>query len=177
MATCRSLLFFLVIAALALMLGAPSPAAAQQESPTLHRREAATVKDRAPAVTTGTSTLPPEVSGEYILGDNGEAVEIELEPRHLDGYLSLRGDRSSDKGTPLTYFFKTSTLQGVELGFVTERIHEAWYSFKGTIVRGQAESPDDQGYYMLEGTLTHHGAADEDEPRFVSLPMAGQKLP
>lgn len=186
MATCRTAIrmisaahrafFVLGFVAIALALP-PLLAAAQSENPTLHRRGAPAAKDHPPAVTTGTSTLPPDVSREYVLGDNGEAIEIELEPQHLDGYLSLRGDQTSDKGTPLTYFFTTSTLNGVEVGFVTERIHDAWYSFKGTIVRGKAESPDEQGYYMLEGTLTHHSAGGQDQPRFISLPSASQTIP
>lgn len=165
-------------AALLLLLFPVSRAAGQTSAPTLQRRDAQAVTDKAPAVTTGTSTLPPDVSGEYLLGDNGETIEIELEPKHLDGYVSILGDRTSDKGTPLTFFFKTSTLDGVEIGFTTHRIHETWYSFRGTIVRGAAQNPSAQGYYMLDGMLTSHDAVEQQEyARRVSLPLAAQSLP
>lgn len=154
---------------------------AQSGHPVLHHREAGQPSSAAseePAVTTGLSTLPSDVSGEYLLGDNGEVIEIDLQPKHLDGYISLRGDNSSDNGTPLTFFFKDSTLDGVEIAFTTHRIHETWYSFRGTIVRGATQDRSAQGYYKLDGTLTKHDVVGgTDHPRIVSLPMASQSVP
>jgi hypothetical protein len=50
-----------------------------------------------------------------------------------------------------------------------------WFSFEGTIVRGNAPSRAQQGYYLLEGRLVLHDVTSQtQQARNVSLPMARQ---
>jgi hypothetical protein len=102
-------------------------------------------------------------------------VDVELEPDRLSGYITRLGDRESDQGTPLTFFFATSRLSAQQLAFTTRQIHGVWFSFEGTIVRGSGRSRDQQGYYLLEGRLVLHDVDNRTEQaRMVSLPLAKQ---
>jgi hypothetical protein len=144
--------------------------------PVLHRREYNQVDDEFDLGTrsSGRTMLPLEASGEYALG-SGEKVDVELQSDRLSGFITRLGDRESDQGTPLTFFFATSRLSGQRLAFTTRQIHGVWFSFEGTIVRGPARSRDQQGYYLLEGRLVLHDVTSQTEQaRMVSLPMARQ---
>ena len=102
-------------------------------------------------------------------------VDVELQPDRLSGFITRLGDRESDEGTPLTFFFATSRLSGQRLAFTTRQVHGVWFSFEGTIVRGTARSRDEQGYYLLQGQLVMHDVASQtQQPRMVSLPLARQ---
>jgi hypothetical protein len=102
-------------------------------------------------------------------------VDVELQPDRLTGYITRLGDRASDEGTPLTFFFATSRLSGQRFSFTTRQVHGVWFSFEGTIVRGNARSRGEQGYYLLEGRLVMHDVFSRTEQaRNVSLPMARQ---
>jgi hypothetical protein len=123
---------------------------------------------------TGRTILPLEASGEYSMGSGG-TVDVELQPDRLSGFITRSGDRESDEGTPLTFFFATSRLAGQQLAFTTRQVHGLWFSFEGTIVRGSARSREQQGYYLLQGRLVMHDAASRTEQaRMVSLPLARQ---
>ena len=140
--------------------------------PVLHRRGYNQVEDEMDTRSSGRTVLPLEASGEYTLG-SGELVDVELQPDRLTGYITRLGDRESDEGTPLTFFFATSRLSGQRFSFTTRQVHGVWFSFEGTIVRGNARNRDQQGYYLLEGQLVLHDAASHtQQPRNVSLPMA-----
>ncbi|HVJ08912.1 MAG TPA: hypothetical protein VM554_11040 [Acidisarcina sp.] len=144
----------------------------------LHRR-ADKVDDSSTAPATearASSTLPQDASGEYLLGsDPGEVIQISLQERELGGYISKRGDADSDQGTPLTFFFTHTRIDGSRLGFTTHQIHGVWYSFEGTIERGAAKTHAEEGYYLLQGTLTKYNvAARTSERRTVSLKMTPQ---
>ena len=118
--------------------------------------------------------LPLEASGEYALGSGG-MVDVELQPDRLSGFITRLGDRESDEGTPLTFFFATSRLSGQRLAFTTRQVHGLWFSFDGTIVRGSARSRDQQGYYLLQGQMVMHDVASQtQQARMVSLPLARQ---
>jgi hypothetical protein len=156
---------------LALLALAPSLCA---QNPVLHRRSYSQADDEVDIGTrsTGRTVLPLEASGEYALG-SGEIVEVDLQPDRLSGFITRLGDRESDQGTPLTFFFATSRLSGQRLAFTTHQIHGVWFSFEGTIVRGGVRSRDQQGYYLLEGQLVLHDTANQTQQvRMVSLPMA-----
>lgn len=168
-----------VIALLALALTpcAPSPLWGQTNlapQPVLHRRGYNQLEDETDTRSSGRTILPLEASGEYTLG-SGEFVDVELQPDRLTGYITRLGDRESDEGTPLTFFFATSRLAGQRFSFTTRQVHGVWFSFEGTIVRGNARTRDQQGYYLLEGRLVLHDvAAQTEQARNVSLPMARQ---
>jgi hypothetical protein len=149
---------------------------AQTKAPELHRRGYNQADDDMDSGTrsSGRTILPAEASGEYTLG-SGEMVDVELQPDRLSGFITRLGDRESDEGTPLTFFFATSRLAPQQLAFTTKQIHGVWFSFEGTIVRGPARSRDQQGYYLLEGRLVLHDVAGKtDQARMVSLPLARQ---
>ena len=144
--------------------------------PVLHRRSQNQIEDEVDDNTrsTGRTILPVEASGEYQLG-SGEVVEIGLQPDYLSGFITRFGDRASDEGTPLTFFFATSRLAGQQLAFTTRQVHGVWFSFEGTIVRGSARGRDQPGYYLLQGRLVMHDAASQTEQaRMVSLPLSRQ---
>lgn len=169
-----------VIALLALVLPpcGPQPLRGQTKAPqpVLHRRSYNHDYDEVDTGTrsTGRTILPLEASGEYTLGSGGR-VDVELQPDRLSGFITRLGDRESDEGTPLTFFFATSRLSGQQLAFTTRQVHGVWFSFEGTIVRGPARSRDQQGYYLLEGKLVLHDVASQTEQaRMVSLPLARQ---
>ncbi len=162
---------------LALTQCVPSPLWGQTNiapMPVLHRRGYNQVEDVMDTRSSGRTLLPLEASGEYTLG-SGEFVDVELQPDRLTGYITRLGDRESDEGTPLTFFFTTSRLSGQRFSFTTRQVHGVWFSFEGTIVRGNARSRDQQGYYLLEGRLVLHDVSSQTEQaRMVSLPMARQ---
>ncbi len=168
-----------VIALLALALTpcAPPPLWGQANNapqPVLHRRGYNQVEDEMDTRSSGRTILPLEASGEYTLG-TGEFVDVELQPDRLTGYITRLGDRESDEGTPLTFFFATSRLSGQRFSFNTRQVHGVWFSFEGTIVRGNAPSRTQQGYYLLEGRLVLHDVASQtQQARNVSLPLARQ---
>jgi hypothetical protein len=161
---------------LALLAAAPLSAQIQTRDPVLHRRGYNQVDDDLDMGTrsSGRTMLPLEASGTYSLGSGGR-IDVELQPDRLSGFITRLGDRESDEGTPLTFFFATSRLAGQQLAFTTRQVHGVWFSFEGTIVRGPARSRDQQGYYLLEGRLVMHDAASQTEQvRMVSLPLARQ---
>src|SRR6201996_1622559 len=113
------------------LLAAVTSAAAQ--NPVLHRRAYNQADDGADIETrsTGRTILPLEASGEYTLGTN-EFVEVDLQPDRLSGFISRMGDRESDQGTPLTFFFATSRLAGQRLAFPTRPVHGLGLFFSAT---------------------------------------------
>ena len=144
--------------------------------PVLHRRSVNQDYDELDTDTrsSGRTLLPADASGEYSLGSGG-MVDVELQPDRLSGFITRLGDRESDEGTPLTFFFATSRLSGQQLAFTTRQVHGIWFSFEGTVVRGSARTRDQQGYYLLEGKLVLHDVASQTEQaRMVSLPLARQ---
>jgi hypothetical protein len=155
-----------------LAIAAIFPAHAQAPQPVLHRRGYSEVD--LGTRSTGRTTLPTDASGEYVLGSNA-TIDIELEPDRLSGFLARLGDRESDEGASLTFFFSTGHLSGQRLAFTTRQVHGVWFSFEGTIVRGSAQSRNQQGYYLLQGQLVMHDLASQTEQtRSVSLPLARQ---
>ena len=102
------------------------------------------------------SALPQDASGTYAFDHRNKSIEIDMHHGKLKGYISRLGDAETDKGTPLTYFFDHTSIQDDHLTFTTKIVHGLWYSFDGTIVRGDAAERDDEGYYVLTGQLLVH---------------------
>jgi hypothetical protein len=170
--------FRLMVLGVSLLLSLAEPRLiGQTPAPLLHRRADSEAVDAADSITIskGRTTLPPDVSGAYSLGEKGELVEIDLQPDRLTGYVSRLGDKLSDEGTPLTFFFASSSLNGRELSFTTRQVHGVWFSFTGTIVRGSTAMRSEDGYYRLEGRLVLHDSANgTEQEREVSLPQERQ---
>lgn len=96
-----------------------------------------------------------EYSGMYSFLKEGEFVQVTVEDDgRVTGFISRYGDGDSDKGTFLDQFFKSGKIEGNQLSFTTKVVHGAWFEFKGTIERGDAKTPGDEGYFLLKGSLT-----------------------
>jgi hypothetical protein len=165
-----SLLCLLIIAAIR-----SGPLSAQvMQSPVLHLRNE---PSRQPQIVTeihGRPVLPDEASGEYGFGQPGEVIQIILEPPgRLTGYISRFGNHESDQGTPLTFLFLRTSVAGEQIQFETNTVHGVWYSFRGSITRGTAETRSQEGYYRLSGLLEEHDlAAGSVQKRNLDLKLS-----
>jgi len=95
-----------------------------------------------------------DLSGMYEFLREGEFVQVTLEDGQVTGFVSRYGDSASDKGAFLDQFFSKAALDGNKLTFTTKPVHDLWYEFAGTIDRGTAKAPTDEGYRVLRGKLT-----------------------
>lgn len=127
-----------------------SAVAFAQTTPVLHSRRENPPETRARA-TRAISTIPADASGEYELDGKGSVIQITIEHGRLTGYVT-----KMDHQTALTLFFDRTTVDGNRLSFTTKTVHGLHYSFKGTIVRGNAQSRALNGFYRLAGDLTAH---------------------
>ena len=96
-----------------------------------------------------------EYTGAYTFLRDGEFVQITVEDGgRVSGFVSRYGDLESDKGAYLDHFFKSGKLEGTRLSFSTAIVHGVSFEFAGTIGRGGAPKPEEEGYYVIEGKLT-----------------------
>jgi hypothetical protein len=103
------------------------------------------------------STSAGNYSGMYTFLRDGEFVQITQEDKgKLTGFVSRYGDLESDRGAFLDQFFKQGALDGHNLSFTTDVVHGVWFQFQGTAGRGPGKTVNDEGYYVLKGTLTQH---------------------
>jgi hypothetical protein len=101
-------------------------------------------------------------SGMYMFLRDGEFVQITVEDDgRVTGFVSRYGDGESDRGVFLNQFFKEGKLDGTQLSFVTQVVHGVWFEFKGRVARGQGKTPQDEAYYLLEGTLIESRSLDK----------------
>ncbi|MBV9180752.1 MAG: hypothetical protein JO356_05515 [Acidobacteria bacterium] len=119
-----------------------------------------------------------DYSGMYSFVRDGEFLQITIEDNEaVTGFISRFGDTENDKGTFLDQFFKSGKLEGNKVSFTTEVIHGSWYKFEGAFARGRGKSPEEEGYYLLRGTLTrwsegadHKTASQQRQVEFSSFP-------
>lgn len=98
---------------------------------------------------------PQDISGLYSFVRSGETVQISVQPDgSVEGYISRMGDGESDRGQMLDMMFEKASLKGDHLEFRTKKVHGAWFEFKGRVGRGEAQSRDKEGYFVIRGTLT-----------------------
>lgn len=103
------------------------------------------------------STSAGNYSGMYTFLRDGEFVQITQEDKgKLSGFVSRYGELESDRGAFLDQFFKQGALDGHTLSFTTDVVHGVWFQFQGTADRGPGKTVNDEGYYILKGTLTQH---------------------
>lgn len=112
---------------------------------------------QAPAVQ---ASVPDEISGMYTFLREGEFVQITVENGKLSGFVSRYGERESDRDAFLDQFFSKATLAGNHIDFTTKPVHGTWYEFSGDVNRGDAKTPDKEGYWVIRGTLKQY---DQDE--------------
>ena len=162
--------------------------AQQTSTPSLHRRsemnQEQSEADASRAIDSAQepSSLSEDVWGSYQFDHSNDSVELDLDRNKLAGYITRLGDAETDSNTPLTFFFDRSSIDGGEISFQTRVVHGIWYSFHGTIVRGDGKVRADEGYYVLRGVLAvHHPESGRDksademierrEVRFKSMPQ------
>lgn len=110
-------------------------------------------------------TFGDEISGMYTFLREGEFVQITVEEGKLSGFVSRYGERDSDKDAFLDQFFSKASLDGKKISFTTKPVHGTWFEFAGQVSRGEAKTPDKEGYWVIHGTLKEF---DEDESKKVS---------
>lgn len=136
----------------------------QATDPALHHRNAPQPGQPAPGTPgskqKGASTLPETATGEYMLDETGSVIQITIDNGVLDGYISRVVEGQT---TALTYFFDRTSIDGNHLTFTTRPVHSIWYSFDGAIVRGEAVTPHETGFYRLKGTWVMHAEADKTQ--------------
>jgi len=120
-------------------------------------------KQSSPRVQTGRSG--DQISGMYTFLRDGEFVQVTVEDGRVSGFVSRFGERDSDRGVFLDQFFSKGALDGKKLTFTTKPIHGTWYEFAGVLGRGPAKTPDQEGYWTIQGTLKQ---LDLDDNKNVS---------
>ena len=142
---------FLYVLVLAFVLGEASSAAVATTLPGGQESQGS----QSPA----SSASAVDYSGMYTFLRDGEFVQVTVEEKgKLTGFVSRYGDLQSDRGAFLDQFFKQGSIDGQSLSFTTDTVHGVWFEFKGTAGRGPGKTVDDEGYYVLKGTLTQHSA-------------------
>lgn len=174
------------LALLSAVAACPEVPAQETSSSGLHQRDTTNpASSDEPENESGTdqvSTLPGDVSGAYHFTHFNDSIEIDIEGNKLSGYISQLGDSDTDKNTALTFFFSKTSIDGSQIAFETRVLHGIWYSFRGTIFRGEAKTREEDGYYVLHGILQEHHpqasdgkSADETiERRVVSFKSMGR---
>jgi hypothetical protein len=110
------------------------------------------------------SSLPDDVWGSYQFDHSNDSIELDLDRNKLSGYITQLGDAETDSNTAVTFFFDQSEIDGGAIRFQTRVVHGVWYSFRGTIVRGEGKTRADGGYYVLRGVLAmHHPESGRDK--------------
>lgn len=161
-------------------------AAQTANDPTLHKRSATQTQDQGLDTTGnqppvpqakqqgGWSSLPADASGEYELDSSGSMLQITIEDGKLSGYIT----RMLDEDSALTYFFTRASIHGSQISFATREVHGIWYSFDGAIVRGDARTNGEPGFYRLRGVWTLHDDAQKTESKSnVSFKSTPRDLP
>ena len=119
--------------------------------------QSAPSQDQAPPSTDASRPEGHAYSGMYSFLKDGEFVQITVEDGgRVSGFISRYGDGESDKGAFLDQFFKTGKLEGNNLSFTTDIVHGVAFEFKGSVQRGDGKTGQDEGYYVLKGTLTEN---------------------
>lgn len=104
----------------------------------------------------------PDYSGMYSFLKDGEFMQITLEDKgKVSGFISRYGDSGNDKGTFLDQFIKSGTSNGKQVSFTTDSVHGVTYTFEGSFDRGPGKKPQDEGYFVLRGTLTRTAGSSD----------------
>jgi len=90
----------------------------------------------------------------YTFLREGEFVQVTVEEEgKVSGFISRFGDSDTDKNEFLDQFFESGKLDSSHLTFTTKNVHGTWFTFDGTVGRGAGKKPEEEGYYMIRGTL------------------------
>jgi hypothetical protein len=114
----------------------------------------------------------PNYSGMYTFLREGEFVQLTVQDNaQVIGFVSRYKNAESDSF--LDHFFKSGKLEGDHLSFTTETVDGVSYEFKGAIDRGEGKTRNDEGYYVLKGTLmeTTTDAAKKSSSRSIEVAL------
>jgi hypothetical protein len=96
-----------------------------------------------------------DYSGMYSFLRDGEFVQITIEDSgKVTGFISRYGDSEAEKNTFVEQFFESGKLEANRLRFITKSLDGSSFQFAGTIERGPGKTSDDEGFYVVRGTLT-----------------------
>ena len=100
------------------------------------------------------SSPADDYSGMYTFLREGEFIQVTLEEAgRVNGFISRFGDSDTDKNEFLDQFFESGKLDSSHLTFTTKNVHGTWFTFDGTLGRGAGKKPEEEGYYVIRGTL------------------------
>ena len=95
-----------------------------------------------------------DYSGMYAFLREGEFIQVTIEDAgKVSGFISRFGDSDTDKNEFLDQFFESGKLDSNHLSFTTKNVHGTWFTFDGTLGRGAGKKPEEEGYYVIRGTL------------------------
>jgi hypothetical protein len=109
-----------------------------------------------PLLSAAPQTAPPatdDYSGMYTFLREGEFIQVTVEEGKVTGFISRFGDSDADKNEFLDQFFESGQLESGHLTFTTKNVHGSWFTFDGTLGRGAGKKPEEEGYYVIRGTL------------------------
>lgn len=121
------------------------------------------------------ATPADDYSGMYSFLQDGEFIQISVEEgNRVTGFISCFGD--ADKTSFIDYFFDKAELHDHDIRFSTRKMQGKWFELQGKISRGEGKTRDDEGYYVIKGTLTQHTsdgkpAAKESQVTLRSFPQ------
>jgi len=123
------------------------------------------------------ANAPVDYSGMYAFLQEGEFVQLTVEDQGIvTGLISRYGD-SADKHEFIEQFFKDAKLEGKNLTFTTKTLQNVWYEFQGTVERGDAQNPGDEGYYVLKGRLIRYATDTNKKTTSKSQDVALKSFP
>ena len=118
-----------------------------------------------------------DYSGIYGFLRDGEFVQITVEDQgRVIGFVSRYASPEGEGGF-LEHFFKSGTLAGNRLAFLTETVHGVSYEFRGTVERGEGKGRGDEAYYVLKGTLAENITGDTKETSSHSRQIVFRSFP
>ncbi len=122
-----------------------------------------------PVFAQNSSVSVPDMTGRYDFLNSQNTLAILQEDTLLKGYIDVwQGSHASD--TIFSYNITIGSRRGNQVEFRTQRIHEKYYRFSGTVRRGKGKSPGDADYLELVGelqTITENSVTGK--PKIISL--------
>lgn len=131
---------------------------------------------KSPSASTPATTVG-DFSGTYSFLREGEDLQINVQNGKLDGFVSRYGDSETDKSVLLQHLIEKSSVSGDAVSFTTSKIHGVWFEFKGKVRRGDGKAAADEGYYLLEGTITRYDTGAGGKTSAKSRPAQFRSLP
>jgi len=124
------------------------------------------------------TVLPEDAYGLYRFSDHpnafGEGLQIIEQFGEVSGYLTITDGRGS-RAKYSSYLLSSVAGGGGHFAFATRAVHGVSYSFDGRVQRGPGMAPAQEGYYVLNGTLTARGqAGNPTQTRTITLSLTAQ---